>query len=734
MQIDGQTCIVEVSDTTGRTLKEDHSSAELSIKNADAFILVYSVGSRWSLSRIRLYHALIACVRGSAFPAMIFGTRSDDNLREVYSQQVIRLADSLGCSFAADLLDDGGNPLPDIIRYVRSWKLKKAGSGVGREAIPRHHSSSLMPSRGYKTFLLAELAGTGHVEVERAQSALDRQLVWASHAGDYALVESLLKRGADPNTAIANELAEPALYVAASQGHEGIVSLLLDSGADVSAQGPLDMTALQIASARGHTTIIQLLLSNHEAEINQITPYGTALIAAAAWSHEGTVRWLLDHGANVNAQAGHYNNALYAAVVQGNPLLVRMLVDAGADVTVVAADGSSALQTSVQREFASITQLLLKSEERHRGSVRPLNRSLEVMRPKSDQAVEKIAEENAIPRNVSPYPSSTNAEWSHPHQLSPSGTTVEWGKKNRGNLTKVDRDIAATHGEFYQLPNRSAQEKQDSFTAQSNNATESFLLSASESASLVASYQTVWPTEKSAQRKGPSTTPGLSENIASTLATRPSARTAGEDIRLAPLEFLRYRDEPMVRPWRPKDETLPEHALDNHSREIQQQDSKTFRSNVEVRAITRVRSEESKEKVAVPDHIASHLPMRTATPSEDPHAMNCYTVPNSPTAETPAALRDIDDLTLAADRVQIVRHYEYQRKEEVPFKAMRNLGRGAFGFVEQVETIPRVGQVREIFARKLITLPPFREDISELIKNEVNIVKRLRYVFVPTGP
>jgi ankyrin repeat protein len=74
------------------------------------------------------------------------------------------------------------------------------------------------------------------------------------------------------------------------------VGLLLQSGAEVNAQGGEYGNALQLASSEGHKEIVRLLLQS---------------------------------GAQVNAQGGWYGNALQAALDEGHEEIVRILSDYG---------------------------------------------------------------------------------------------------------------------------------------------------------------------------------------------------------------------------------------------------------------------------------------------------------------------------------------------------------------------------------------------------------------------
>ncbi|KAL9084482.1 MAG: hypothetical protein Q9165_008055 [Trypethelium subeluteriae] len=89
------------------------------------------------------------------------------------------------------------------------------------------------------------------------------------------------------------------LYYASFVGLKSAVKLLLQTGADINAQGGIYGNALQAASLGGYTELVQLLL---------------------------------DKGANIHAQGGEYSNALQAASSRGYTAIVQLLLDKGADI------------------------------------------------------------------------------------------------------------------------------------------------------------------------------------------------------------------------------------------------------------------------------------------------------------------------------------------------------------------------------------------------------------------
>jgi ankyrin repeat protein len=83
-------------------------------------------------------------------------------------------------------------------------------------------------------------------------------LMGAVSEGHVGIVKLLVERGADVNI---DTDGLSALHSAAIRGHEEVVSLLLtSSGADVGRRNASGYTALMYASLRGHVAVVRLLL------------------------------------------------------------------------------------------------------------------------------------------------------------------------------------------------------------------------------------------------------------------------------------------------------------------------------------------------------------------------------------------------------------------------------------------------------------------------------------------
>ena len=176
----------------------------------------------------------------------------------------------------------------------------------------------------------------------------------------------LLTHGADPN--LYSKL--PILYYAAKQGHPGMVSLLVNHGADpyksyyssdfMSNQSPLD-----IAKRSGHDEVAAILESKMEDLRNYRYPSGhTPLLYASSSGNKEMVRFLLARKVDPNQVTNRGMSSLFFTVnierMDNDDIdIATMLLVAGAQVDLAIKDGTTPLSHAVQNENAKMALFLL---------------------------------------------------------------------------------------------------------------------------------------------------------------------------------------------------------------------------------------------------------------------------------------------------------------------------------------------------------------------------------------
>jgi ankyrin repeat protein len=202
------------------------------------------------------------------------------------------------------------------------------------------------------------ILGVNENDVNAPDDTATYPVMWASINGHDRVVQLLLERGADVN-AQGGEYGN-ALQAACDRGHVKIAQMLLERGADVNAQGGEYGNALQAACDRGHVKIAQMLLERG-ADVNaQGGEYGNALQAACDTGHNKIAQMLLERGADVNAQGERYGNALQAVCDRGHDKIAQMLLERGANVNAQGGRYGNALQAACNRGHVKIAQMLLE--------------------------------------------------------------------------------------------------------------------------------------------------------------------------------------------------------------------------------------------------------------------------------------------------------------------------------------------------------------------------------------
>ncbi|XP_037095125.1 ankyrin repeat domain-containing protein 50 [Syngnathus acus] len=188
------------------------------------------------------------------------------------------------------------------------------------------------------------------------------------HRGYGEVANLLLERGADPGHRD-NDGMTP-LLLAAYEGHDDMVDLLLEAGADVEETAGLKggvaplsvaVTPLLAAATMGHVkTVLRLLFWG--AAVDAIDDEGrTALSLAAARGSTQVVRALLERGLDENHKDDMGWTPLHAAACEGHRAVCAALTERGSTARVGEMDveGRTALILAAQEGHLGATQLLL---------------------------------------------------------------------------------------------------------------------------------------------------------------------------------------------------------------------------------------------------------------------------------------------------------------------------------------------------------------------------------------
>ncbi|GAC1401839.1 MAG: hypothetical protein NVSMB56_16890 [Pyrinomonadaceae bacterium] len=189
---------------------------------------------------------------------------------------------------------------------------------------------------------------------------LNAALIEAVNAGDAAKIATLVAQGASPNAPTSDPdgsgQVTSALAFAAKQNDAALIDALLKAGADINfiQDGTEESTALDVAVTESSPETVQKLINANPSR----RVLSNALAVAVYKSREEIVPILLKAGADVNEQFGIRQNAVANAIANGDVVMVRLLLKAGAaratinDALIAVAGSSNVGDSNVENEKA----------------------------------------------------------------------------------------------------------------------------------------------------------------------------------------------------------------------------------------------------------------------------------------------------------------------------------------------------------------------------------------------
>ncbi|XP_044056798.1 CARD- and ANK-domain containing inflammasome adapter protein [Siniperca chuatsi] len=171
--------------------------------------------------------------------------------------------------------------------------------------------------------------------------------------------ESILRLLLDNVRALSEEALGSALFSAVKQNDDGVVTVLIDSGANVNMLDKQGYTPLLLSAELGHTEVFRVLVAKQAKLDATLSDLSSALHLAVHSGSVPIVQTLLERGLDPNITGPKAQTPLHLAAQCNRPEFVDLLLRAGAQVNAVAQDGLTPLHIASQQGHADpVIQIL----------------------------------------------------------------------------------------------------------------------------------------------------------------------------------------------------------------------------------------------------------------------------------------------------------------------------------------------------------------------------------------
>ena len=206
-------------------------------------------------------------------------------------------------------------------------------------------------TRGVRRLLLTKMLNV--------YCTLPTSLHMAVRAGHNDMVKLLIDAGADPKKEDVHNFNQTPVHMAAKQGHTDVVKLLIDAGADPSKEDCLHQTPLSLAAAWGHTDVVKLLIDNMGDKWKETPLHFLHMVARVGHADVAGAHSCNHAHAGLICKMRYDPTPLHLAAARGHADVVKLLIDAGADLNKGDMHNNTPLHLAAARGHADVVKLLI---------------------------------------------------------------------------------------------------------------------------------------------------------------------------------------------------------------------------------------------------------------------------------------------------------------------------------------------------------------------------------------